>query len=127
MGGGMNNQLLVPLETAARLVHAVWCGFQLGAGQNYNEEPDADDIRSTIASIRDYLRNPDRTPEQSHTMWTIDRVSHGWVYGPVKDKRLLTHPDLVPYDQLPDVERRKDENHLMAIRSVLKALSISEV
>lgn len=33
----------------------------------------------------------------------------GWEYGPVYDRDKKIHPDLVPYDELHDLERDKDE------------------
>jgi hypothetical protein len=33
----------------------------------------------------------------------------GWVYGPERDPVAKTHPDLVEYAELPQLERDKDE------------------
>lgn len=106
----------VILEAMARIVHACWVSFQIAAGQPYNEEPDDDDLASNKRSIVNFLENPDRTPEQSHEMWMADRLANGWVYGSVKDKEKKTHPDLVPYDQLPEIEKRKDASHIHSVR-----------
>ena len=32
----------------------------------------------------------------------------GWVHGPVKDADAKTHPMMIPYEDLPDFEKRKD-------------------
>jgi hypothetical protein len=36
------------------------------------------------------------------------KILHGWEYGPNKDETKKQHPSLVPYDKLPDSEKRKD-------------------
>lgn len=47
-------------------------------------------------------------PEELHESWTAQKVADGWVYGDVKDADKKTHPCLVPYDQLPAAQQRKD-------------------
>lgn len=49
------------------------------------------------------------SPEQLHESWCDFKTADGWVYGPVKDELALTHPCLVPYDQLPHDQRTKDD------------------
>lgn len=61
-----------------------------------------------------------RSPEESHVGWCDYKVRDGWVYGPVKDPELKTHPCLVPYAELPADQRIKDELFL-AIVAVLGA------
>ena len=48
------------------------------------------------------------TPEQLHESWCADKRADGWVFGEVKNAETKTHPCLVPYDQLPEVQRQKD-------------------
>lgn len=36
------------------------------------------------------------------------KANDGWVYGPVKDPEAKTHPCMVPFDELPYVQRKKD-------------------
>lgn len=55
------------------------------------------------------LQNPNAQPNEQHDQWMRDRIANGWVYGEVKDTERKTHPCLVPYDELPEGERLKDE------------------
>lgn len=48
------------------------------------------------------------SPEESHQAWCDFKRSNGWVYGEVKDEEAKTHPCLVPYDELPVEDQRKD-------------------
>ncbi len=43
-----------------------------------------------------------------HRMWVEEREEAGWVYGPKRDDKELIHPDMKPWSQLDDPERKKD-------------------
>lgn len=58
------------------------------------------------------------SPGDLHESWCRFKRADGWVFGPVKDARLKTHPCLVPYADLPWDQQVKD--HLFgAIVTVL--------
>ncbi|MGI5158428.1 RyR domain-containing protein [Microbispora sp. CA-102843] len=46
------------------------------------------------------------TPAELHESWRAEKLSAGWVYGPVKDP--AAHPCLVLYEDLPEQQRVKD-------------------
>lgn len=48
------------------------------------------------------------TPAARHRQWMKEKQEAGWKLGKTKNARLKTHPLMVPYSQLPEVERRKD-------------------
>lgn len=64
--------------------------------------------QSAISGVEFGLANPDVTPEQQHQHWMDDKIADGWVYGEVKNVVEKTHPCLVPYDELPEFQKRKD-------------------
>ena len=49
-----------------------------------------------------------RSPEELHGSWMQSYFSMGWVYGEAYDREKKTHPDLVPYADLGQLERDKD-------------------
>lgn len=49
-----------------------------------------------------------RSPEELHGGWMQAYIEMGWVYGPVRDTKQKTHPDLVPYADLQKQEQDKD-------------------
>ncbi len=49
------------------------------------------------------------SPAELHGSWVQAYLKLGWVYGPERDVKKRTHPDLVPYDQLEWREKDKDE------------------
>ena len=48
------------------------------------------------------------SPEELHGSWVQAYLKMGWVYGEEYSRELKTHPDLVPYAQLGQLERDKD-------------------
>ena len=48
------------------------------------------------------------TPEQAHNSWMESYFKMGWKYGKERDALKKTHPDLVPFSELPQDERDKD-------------------
>lgn len=48
------------------------------------------------------------SPEELHGSWVQAYIEMGWVHGDIYDQGEKTHPDLVPYDQLGQLEQDKD-------------------
>ena len=48
------------------------------------------------------------SPEELHGSWMQAYIALGWRYGEKYDRTLRTHPDMVPYAQLGQLERDKD-------------------
>ena len=45
-----------------------------------------------------------------HDVWAESRISQGWIYGPERNDALKHHPCLVPYEDLPEVEKAYDRD-----------------
>ena len=45
-----------------------------------------------------------------HEVWAQNRLDEGWVYGEQRNDTLKTHPCLIPYEELPEVEKEYDRN-----------------
>lgn len=56
-----------------------------------------------------------------HDTWAASRIAEGWKYGAERSDRFKTHPCLVPYEELPEIEKEYDRktalNTLKLIRS----------
>ena len=61
----------------------------------------------------------ERLAENNHDHWARKRMDEGWVFGPGRDDERKTHPDLVPYDELPESEKDYDRK---AVVETLKAI-----
>jgi hypothetical protein len=64
--------------------------------------------QSSIDGVKFVLSSPSATPEEIHESWMKQKVKDGWVLGPIKDGAKKTHPCMVPYNQLPEGQRKKD-------------------
>ncbi len=63
---------------------------------------------SVISGVKKRMENPDITAAQSHEEWRRYKEAEGWVYGEDKSLKEKTHPNLVPYDELPPEQQIKD-------------------
>ena len=48
------------------------------------------------------------SPEELHGSWMQAYFNMGWLHGENYDRDKRIHPDLVPYDQLGQLEKDKD-------------------
>ena len=59
--------------------------------------------------------------ENTHEVWSRNRLAEGWTYGPVRDDANLRHPGLLPYSELSESEKEYDRDTAMnAIKLVIK-------
>lgn len=45
-----------------------------------------------------------------HEVWAQSRVTQGWTYGEERSDNLKHHPCLIPYEELPEVEKAYDRD-----------------
>jgi hypothetical protein len=74
---------------------------------------------SAVEGVRQVRRGC--TPRQLHESWVVTKREQGWVYGPEKDPAAKMHPCMVPYDDLPQTQKDKDQLFLM----IVTALTVS--
>lgn len=55
----------------------------------------------------------EKIAENVHEVWAQNRLDEGWVYGEERNDALKTHPCLVPYDELPEIEKEYDRDTAM--------------
>jgi hypothetical protein len=47
-----------------------------------------------------------------HRRWMLERTLNGWVYGPVRNAKARTHPDIKGYDELTEEARDRDRGNI---------------
>lgn len=67
-------------------------------------------FRAQFLRVIECQCGPDRkdSPAELHADWVRAYEAMGWVYGPERSVERKTHPDMVPYDDLGQLERDKD-------------------
>jgi DNA-binding transcriptional MerR regulator len=112
----------VTTEDILRVVHAANREWQIVTGDPKPSPPwdDASDyeVSTGMATVAAALADPAMTPEQNHQRWMDHLVSEGWRWGEVKDEQAKTHPDLVPFHELPEHEKQKDRLFIGIVRAL---------
>ena len=60
--------------------------------------------------------------ENTHDNWAIQRLKDGWTYGPERNDAEKKHPCLVPYKDLPEIEKEYDRVTAMQTLKAIIAL-----
>ena len=63
---------------------------------------------SSREAVRWRLDNPEASASEHHDQWVKEKTATGWKHGKTKSAWHKTHPLMVSYEELPEVERRKD-------------------
>jgi hypothetical protein len=110
-------------EDIARVAHEVnraFCEANGDYSQRKWEEAEQWQRESAVKGVEFALLNPNATPADQHQSWVDAKRADGWVLGPIKDAKAKMHPCMLPYEQLPLIQKTKD--HLF--RSVVAALKV---
>ena len=83
----------------------------------YTPNPMKVDISSLPSEL---LPLVEQIAREVHERWAKERIADGWKYGEVRDDAAKTTPCLVPYEELPEVEKEYDrKTALQTIGTVL--------
>lgn len=67
------------------------------------------------------LELAEKLAENTHEVWSTERIRQGWTYGPRRDDAAKETPCLVPYSELPENEKAFDRNTAMeTVRLLVK-------
>lgn len=113
------------VEKIARVMHETVRAWQAANGQQpappWGRAPQWMKDAS-ITSILWRIENPDAPTSAQHDQWADEKRADGWKQGKVKSAVKKTHPLLVPYAQLSEVERRKDALVNAVVDSLIRPL-----
>lgn len=65
--------------------------------------------------------------ENVHEVWAHSRMEQGWTYGEERDDILKKHPCLIPYAELPEIEKDYDRNTAMNTLKLIDKLGFKIV
>lgn len=99
------------IEKIAQVCHEanrIWCRMNGDYSQKSWEEAEQWQRDSAIIGVKFKINNPNSGNEAQHNAWMEDKINQGWVYGKIKDNEKKTHPCIVPFEQLPEFQQKKD-------------------
>jgi len=73
-------------------------------------------LPANVVELTEYLA------ENTHEIWSAQRIADGWTYGPKRDDATKQNPCLVPYADLPESEKVYDRNTAMETLKAILAL-----
>ena len=62
-----------------------------------------------------------------HEVWAQSRLNKGWRYGEERNDALKHHPCLIPYEELPEVEKDYDRNTALGTLKLISKLGFKIV
>ena len=62
-----------------------------------------------------------------HEVWASERICLGWQYGSERNDELKHHPCLVPYEELPEIEKEYDRNTALGTLKLISKLGFKIV
>lgn len=86
---------------------------------NYIPQP----VDTTDVQLPEEL-NPlvEQIAKNVHEVWAQNRMEQGWTYGEERNDALKTHPCLIPYEELPEVEKAYDRDTALGTLRLIKKL-----
>lgn len=60
-----------------------------------------------------------------HEVWAQSRMEQGWTYGKERNDALKQHPCLLPYEELPEVEKDYDRDTALGTLKLIRKLGFS--
>ncbi len=74
------------------------------------------ELTPAILELRELLAR------HNHDIWARQRLRDGWKYGPKRDDASKEHPCLVPYEELPESEKKYDRDTAIEALKAIVAL-----
>lgn len=121
------NDLVV--EACARVGHEVYrAALGVSDMRAWDTAPEDDKAQARAATKEALSADVSKTtPAQWHAKWCAEKAADGWKYGPVIDVERKQHPNMLPYEQLPEEQRALDQLFVVAVESTRAAIDALEV
>lgn len=98
----------IDIAKACHEANKVWCEANGDYSQKHWDEAEGWQRESAVKGVEFRLKYPEVGNAAQHNAWMQDKINDGWVYGEVKDAEKKTHPCIVPFEQLPVFQQKKD-------------------
>ena len=71
---------------------------------------------------KDIMDLAEKLAENAHDLWATRRIKEKWKYGTIRDDKEKTTPDLIPYRELSDSEKKYDIDSAIGTLKVIQKL-----
>ena len=109
------------VEFIAKVRYLGWLCYQMGAdlplhdvGEDYKISNER--LESLMKGTAFVLENPLTTAEENHKLWMRGKEEQGYIYGDVLDIEKKTHPSMIHFEELSEIEKRKDEMDILMVK-----------
>lgn len=116
------------IEEVAEVCHAANRALCMASGDTSQlpwKDAECWQRKAAIDGVYFHLDPANDNPEKSHMNWCQQKQADGWRYGEVKDTVLKYHPCLVPYEQLPVIDRAKDLVFVAIVQSLRSKIAVA--
>lgn len=96
------------IAEACHEANKIWCEGNGDHSQKHWSDAEQWQRDSAIMGVKFRINNANAKHDAQHNAWMKDKIDAGWVYGEIKDAEAKTHPCIVPFDQLPLFQQKKD-------------------
>lgn len=107
-GFGRPNTAIDFIAQICHEANRIWCE----ANGDYSQKSwnDAEEWQriSVYSGVHFRMTNPNSGIDAQHNAWMKEKIDAGWVYGAVKDAEKKTHPCIIPFEELPEFQKKKD-------------------
>lgn len=86
-----------------------WCFVNADESQKNWNDAEEWQRESAIEGVLFRFDNPDAAEDAQHNAWMKSKVDAGWRFGEEKNAGLKTHPCIVPFNELPEFQQKKDK------------------
>lgn len=82
---------------------------------------------SDIGLPSEWLELSEIIAKNVHEVWSHNRINEGWRYGETRNDELKQTPCLVPYEELPEIEKNYDRNTAINTLKLIKKMGFDIV
>lgn len=91
---------------------------------NYTPQPvDTNDVELP----EDLMSLAEEMAKNVHEVWAQSRMEQGWTYGEERSDALKQHPCLIPYEELPEIEKAYDRDTALGTLKLIHKLGFKVV
>ncbi len=99
---------VIDIAIVCHQANKAWCEGEGDGSQKDWNDAESWQQQSAIKGVEFKLGNLDAGKDAQHNAWMNDKINDGWVYGEIKDAEKKTHPCIVPFEELPEFQQKKD-------------------